>query len=62
MENLYINENLTQRRKRLFWLTKQKAKELGYSFIWTNNGQIYVRETEESEKMHIKFENDLDKL
>ena len=62
MENLYINENLTQRRKRLFWITKQKAKELGYSFIWTNNGQIYVRETEESEKMHIKFENDLDKL
>ena len=62
MENLYINENLTQRRKRLFWLTKQKAKELGYSFIWTNNGQIYVRETEEYEKMHIKFENDLDKL
>ena len=48
MEHLFINENLTQRRKLLFWLTKQKAKKLNYKFIWTSNGQIYVRETEDS--------------
>ena len=28
MTQLYINENLTQKRKQLFWLTKLKAKEL----------------------------------
>ena len=38
MTELYMNENLTQRRKRLFWRSKQQAKELSY--IWTNNGQI----------------------
>ena len=38
MNKLYVNENLTQRRKRLFWLAKQKAKELDYKFIWTSNG------------------------
>ena len=43
MEKLFINENLTQRRKRLFWNTKQKAKELGYEFFWTQNGQSYTR-------------------
>ena len=32
MEKLFINENLTQKRKRLFWLTKQKAKSLEYKF------------------------------
>jgi len=49
MNSLYVNENLTQRRKRLFWLAKQKAKELNYRFWWSNNGQIYVRENKESE-------------
>ena len=29
MQHLFINENLTQTRKELFWRTKQKAKELG---------------------------------
>ena len=62
MEHLFINENLTQRKKRLFWLTKQKAKELNHKFIWTNNGQIYARETEDSDKIHVKVENDLNKL
>ena len=33
MSKLYVNENLTQRRKRFFWLAKQKAKELNYKFI-----------------------------
>ena len=62
MEKLFINENLTQRRKRLFWNTKQKAKELGYKFFWTHNGQIYTRKVEESEKIYIRTESDLERL
>ena len=59
---LFVNENLTQPRKQLFWKTKQKAKELGFKFFWTNNGQIYVRENEDSEKIQVKTENDLNNL
>ena len=62
IKHLFINENLTQRRKRLLWLTKQKAKELDYKFIWTSNGQIYLRETEDSDKIHVKAEINLNKL
>ena len=62
MAHLFVNENLTQRRKRLFWLSKQKAKELGYSYFWTHNRQIFVRKNEESEKIFIRTESDLDKL
>ena len=62
MEKMFINENLTQRRKRLFWNTKQKAKELGYKFFWTDNGQIYTRKDEESEKIYIRTESDLEQL
>ena len=40
---LFINENLTQARKRLLWQSKQVAKENGYAYIWTMNGKTYVR-------------------
>ena len=61
MAHLFVNENLTQRRKRLFWLSKQKAKELaGYNYFWTHNGQIFVRKNEESE-IFIRTGSDLDK-
>jgi len=62
MDKLYVNKKLTQRQKQLLWLTKQKAKDLDYSYIWTYNGQIYVREDENSEKLHIKHESDLDDM
>ena len=62
MEKLYVNENLTQRRKKLLWQTKQAAKERDYDYFWTNNGQIYIRKDEESNKIHIKSETDLDNL
>ena len=62
MEKLYVKENLTQRRKNLFWETKQAAKEQNYDYFWTNNGQIYIRKDEESNKIHIKSKTDLDSL
>ena len=62
MTSLFINENLTQSKKKLFWLTKQKAKELNFKFIWTNNGRIFVRKNEESLKKQVRIESDLDKL
>ena len=60
METLFINKNLTQRRKRLFWLSKQKAKELEYKYFWIQNGQIFIRKSEEGEKVLIRSESDLD--
>ena len=61
-KRVYINENLTQKRKRLFWLAKQKIKALQYKFIWTNNGYIFVRKDIRSEKISIKNENDCNHL
>ena len=49
MSKLYVNENLTNARKKLLWMTKQKAKELKYSSTWTMNGKIYVRKNENSD-------------
>ena len=62
MEKVFINQNLTKRCKRLFWNTKQKAKDLGYKFFCSHNGQIYARKDEESEKIYMRTESDLDQL
>ena len=62
MNHLFINKNLTQRRKNLLWQAKQKVKELNYEYIWTNNGQIFVRKNENEGKILVKTDNDLNKL
>ena len=62
MNKLYVNENLTQRCKRLFWLAKQKAKGLDYKFIWTSNSQIFIREDEKADNLPIRTEYVLDNL
>ena len=58
-QRIFINENLTYHRQQLFWKTKQKAKNAGYRFFWTTNGNIFLRKTENSEATQIKSENDL---
>ena len=62
IENLYVNENLTKFRKKLFWSAKQKAKSNGFRFYWTANGNIFVRRSEESTPILIRNEDDLLKI
>ena len=58
-----MSENLAQRQKQLFWMTEQKTKELNYKFIWSGNGQIYVKGDKNSERLHTyKIRSDLDKF
>ena len=58
-KNIYVNENLTVMRKRLFWQTKQKAKEKGFKFFWTMNGNIFVRKSDDTNIIAIKCDQDL---
>ena len=59
ISELYINENLTPFRKRLFWKAKQDAIKANYKFFWTVNGNIFVRKTENSKPLLITTEQDL---
>ena len=56
---LFINENLTQARKRLLRQSKQAAKKNGYAFVRTMNGKIYVRKNDNSHTNVIVTEKDL---
>ena len=47
MEKLYINENLTPRK--LFSMAHKKKIELKYSFLWTKNGNIFMRKNNAGE-------------
>ena len=44
-EKIFINENLTQTCKKLFWQTKQKTKKEEWKYYWTVNGYIFVKKT-----------------
>lgn len=59
---IYINEYLTKQRKELLWKTKQTKTEKKYKFLWTKNGNIFIRRTENSEIVRITSEEDLEKI
>ena len=61
-KKIFINENLTQARKRLLWLTKQKAKAKNFSYTWTINGRIYARKDDAASSIIIQSEEDLHAL
>lgn len=59
---IFINDFLTKRIKDLFWKTKNLKLEKGYKFLWTRNGTVYLRKTENSEPIKISCEEDLEKV
>ena len=59
VESIFINENLTYHKKKPFWKSKQKAKETGFKFYWTLNGNVFVRKSEDDKPILIKNVHDL---
>ena len=44
--NIYINESLTFHRKRLFGKVNEFKRRSKWKYVWTVNGKIYLRESE----------------
>ncbi|KAH9379121.1 hypothetical protein HPB48_019888 [Haemaphysalis longicornis] len=61
-ESIFIKENLTQRVKKLFWITKPIAKAKGYQYVWTKNGKVLPRKAPGETVIQVDSEADLDKL
>ena len=59
---IYIHEHLTKSQSDLYFKTKDKVKELGYKFVWTQDMNIYVRYNERAKRILIASEDDLDNL
>ena len=59
---IFINENLTERRKEMFRDRLKVKKELHYSYIWTSNGRIYLQKDQNTPVVHINNKEDIQKL
>lgn len=59
---IYINEHLTRENKMLLSSCRQKAKEIGYKYVWTKNCRVYVKKNDESPPVGIDSKADVDKL
>lgn len=59
---LFLSEALSYNTKRLFFMTRQVAKDLNFTFCWTSKGVIYVRKAEGIPPIRISCETDLETL
>ena len=62
MNNLFINENLTSKKKNLFIKTLRCKYEKKYKYIWTFNGDIYVRKDDSMPREKISTLADVLKM
>lgn len=56
---IYITERLTYKTNRLYHLARELAKEQGFAYCWTTNGQVYIRKKDGATPICIKTENEL---
>lgn len=59
---IFINESLTRKNKELFNKVLNFRRERGYNYIWTRNGNIYLKQSDYAKSIIIKHEIDLLKL
>lgn len=56
---IFINESLTRRNKELFRLAQNFKNENGFRFLWTRNGSIFIRKSEQSKVIKVLNPNNL---
>ncbi len=60
VKGVYINEDLTQFRSRLFKRTRDLQKAGSFYRTWTRDGRIYIEEQQEGRTRVISCDSDLD--
>lgn len=60
--NIYINEQMTQVNRNLFYKAKNIVREVGFKFIWFKNSKIFAKKTETSNVFIIDDYNSLSKI
>ena len=59
---IHINESLTPYRRRLFGKVNNYRRENNFKFVWTVNGKIYLRQSENSPSYSFTTENEFDQF
>ena len=58
---MYVNEHLTMHNKNLLYQAK-KLKQLGFKYVWTVEGKIFIRKSENDERIRVTTITELNKL
>ena len=61
-QRIFINENLTDYRRKLFWKANQKKKDNMIISAWTIDGKLFVKTSPEGAPIRIHGEEDLEDL
>ena len=61
-DRLFINENLTNYRRRLVDSANQRRRDGCITSVWTMDGKVYVKTSPDGNPTRIFSENDLDAL
>lgn len=59
---IYVNEHLTNSRKKIFYTAKNFKSNNNYKYLWTKNGKIYLRKNDDSQAINVNFYTDFTKL
>lgn len=59
LPQIYLAENLMKANGELFCMTRNRARETNYKFVWVKNGRIYVRKKEGDWCFRIATASDL---
>ncbi|CAH2087738.1 unnamed protein product [Euphydryas editha] len=59
---VYVVENLSPDNKSLHAAARAKARQLKYKFVWVRDGRIYMRKDEQSNYVHVKSIDLLNRL
>ena len=54
---IFINEHFSPSNRRLFAIASEKKRQCEYKFLWSRNGQIYLRKNDSSEVIHVSDNN-----
>ncbi|KAG7295766.1 hypothetical protein JYU34_020817 [Plutella xylostella] len=59
---VYVNEHLTRENRVLFSKARALGAELKFKYVWTSNGNIFMRRSETSSVLRVTSEATLEKL
>lgn len=59
---VYVNEHLCPTLKKLLATAVKKKYEMKWKSVWSYNGKIYAKQTDETPAVHIPSERDIDRI
>ena len=60
--HIFINENLVGATRILLGEVNKVRRDLGYKFLWTYNGKIYVKKNEKAFPIIVHGKEDITKI